>query len=540
MKVNYIYHFLNCFSKGCFFSLKKCWNMNKKITCLMFSLMLLSFSFSTIGGVKLSGHRSVNHENHENVNWWPMFKHDNSGSSYSPSDAPGKPNKLWVKNFDDINGGNLYSPVIAGYKIFLGVWNQGIYCLNSSNGSLNWYYPTDFVVCFSPAVKNDRLYVVGSKNWMGKVFCIDTKEGGLFWEKRINRSIKTSILLYNEKTYFGAGSYLYCLNGNTGDVLWVFKTDSDVESTPMSYDGRIYFGSNDFNIYCLNAENGGLIWKYKTAGEIKSSPTIFNSRIYIGSFDNKVYCLDAYSGEKKWEFSTGDDVLSSPAAAYEKIYVGSFDTFLYCLPYKDPDQSGLIEPDELIWKCQPGKGYSDAVGSITVTPAVADGKIYIGDVPSCSSTFACLNAENGRVIWRKTLSLLSSPVIADNCLFICSRSSGGGLKIHVFKHINSPPSTPRCPTGKMLVTSDKNYTYYAKTFDSDNDKIFYRFNWGDGTQSDWLGPFNPGVICVCDHSWKNSFLCLLKVKAKDEQGAESSWSTPLLVINIGYLFHISF
>ena len=375
--------------------------MNKKITCLMFSVMLLSFSFSTIGGVKLSGHRSVNHENHENVNWWPMFKHDNSGSSYSPSDAPGKPNKLWVKNFDDINGGNLYSPVIAGYKIFLGVWNQGIYCLNSSNGSLNWYYPTDFVVCFSPAVKNDRLYVVGSKNWMGKVFCIDTKEGGLFWEKRINRSIKTSILLYNEKTYFGAGSYLYCLNGNTGDVLWVFKTDSDVESTPMSYDGRIYFGSNDFNIYCLNAENG-------------------------------------------------------------------------------------------------------------------------------------------RVIWRKTLSLLSSPVIADNCLFICSRSSGGGLKIHVFKHINSPPSTPRCPTGKMLVTSDKNYTYYAKTFDSDNDKIFYRFNWGDGTQSDWLGPFNPGVICVCDHSWKNSFLCLLKVKAKDEQGAESSWSTPLLVINIGYLFHISF
>ena len=52
------------------------------------------------------------------------------------------------------------------------------------------------------------------------------------------------------------------------------------------------------------------------------------------------------------------------------------------------------------------------------------------------------------------------------------------------------------------------------------------WDWGDGSTSAWLGPYNSGSQINTTHTWtvKSSSV---KIKAKDPFGLESPWSDPL-------------
>jgi hypothetical protein len=66
--------------------------------------------------------------------------------------------------------------------------------------------------------------------------------------------------------------------------------------------------------------------------------------------------------------------------------------------------------------------------------------------------------------------------------------------------------------------------------DPDGDDILYMFDWGDGTNSGWLGPYASGITITASHKWTSSGIYLVKVKAKDIYGSESGWSDSLTVI----------
>jgi hypothetical protein len=65
------------------------------------------------------------------------------------------------------------------------------------------------------------------------------------------------------------------------------------------------------------------------------------------------------------------------------------------------------------------------------------------------------------------------------------------------------------------------------------------WDWGDGTTSEWLGPFNSGVTMSVNHSWSTKGTYQIRAKAKDTNGAESNWSDPFSVTmpqNNNYMF----
>jgi len=93
---------------------------------------------------------------------------------------------------------------------------------------------------------------------------------------------------------------------------------------------------------------------------------------------------------------------------------------------------------------------------------------------------------------------------------------------------NSPPNKPNTPTGPPSGKPGTVYTYSTSTTDPNGDQVFYQWDWGDGTTSTWLGPYNSGTTINTTHTWgKGSYS--IKVKAKDSNGAESAWSDPLTV-----------
>jgi len=93
--------------------------------------------------------------------------------------------------------------------------------------------------------------------------------------------------------------------------------------------------------------------------------------------------------------------------------------------------------------------------------------------------------------------------------------------------LNQKPLTPERPSGSASGRPNIEYSYSSNTIDPQGDNIFYLFNWGDGNDSGWIGPFSSGETCEATYSWENQGNYGIKVKAKDIFGSESYWSDPL-------------
>ena len=93
---------------------------------------------------------------------------------------------------------------------------------------------------------------------------------------------------------------------------------------------------------------------------------------------------------------------------------------------------------------------------------------------------------------------------------------------------NHPPDTPQRPSGTTNGRAGKVYTYTTYTNDPDEDQVYYKWEWGDGTYSGWLGPHDSGEMSTATNSWSEGSYSI-RVKAKDDFDYESDWSEPLIV-----------
>ena len=94
---------------------------------------------------------------------------------------------------------------------------------------------------------------------------------------------------------------------------------------------------------------------------------------------------------------------------------------------------------------------------------------------------------------------------------------------------NNPPQKPSIPTGENSGKIEVEYTYITSTIDEDNNLLLFKWSWGDGTTSEWMGPYASNETCEAVHSWTEQNNYEIKVKARDEYGLESEWSDPLPV-----------
>lgn len=90
--------------------------------------------------------------------------------------------------------------------------------------------------------------------------------------------------------------------------------------------------------------------------------------------------------------------------------------------------------------------------------------------------------------------------------------------------IDNPPNTPTL-TGTINGKIGQQYMFTVTTTDIDMDPLFYWIDWGDGTNTGWLGAFPPGFIVHTNHSWAKKGTYQVKAKAKDIFNMESSWVT---------------
>ncbi|MFC1497596.1 PQQ-binding-like beta-propeller repeat protein, partial [Verrucomicrobiota bacterium] len=134
--------------------------------------------------------------------------------------------------------------------------------------------------------------------------------------------------------------------------------------------------------------------------------TIGNGMVYFGSStDHKIYALDLKTGEERWAFFTEGPVRFAPVFKGKHVYSVSDDGYLYCLN---------ADTGKLIWKFRGGPSDRKLIGNehmISLWPArsgviIENDKIYFAaGMWSREAVFIyCLNASDGKVIWRNDTS----------------------------------------------------------------------------------------------------------------------------------------
>jgi hypothetical protein len=109
----------------------------------------------------------------------------------------------------------------------------------------------------------------------------------------------------------------------------------------------------------------------------------------------------------------------------------------------------------------------------------------------------------------------------------------GSLYVFVKKPENHPPEPPTITgpaKGKIKIAVEYNFT----TTDPEGDEVSYFIEWGDGTNSSWVGPYLSGDIIKQSHTWTKKGSYTIRAKAKDIYGNESGWGTLTVTMPLSY------
>jgi len=95
---------------------------------------------------------------------------------------------------------------------------------------------------------------------------------------------------------------------------------------------------------------------------------------------------------------------------------------------------------------------------------------------------------------------------------------------------NEPPLSPVKPDGPTFIELGTAYVYSSSAVDPDGDQVRLRFDWGDGSFSNWTGFVVSNTSVAASHAWENASTYAIRVIAQDTNGSNSSWSDPLTVV----------
>jgi outer membrane protein assembly factor BamB len=449
---------------------------------------------------------------------WPMFHHDARHTGRSQYGASGNWYKVkWKFPMGDLS---ISSPAIdENGTIYIGAedFQKSFFAINL-NGTEKWHVGVEQFIMSSPAIGSDNIIYVGSND--GGLYAF-YPNGTEKWRVSIGASwVTSSPVIGNDGTIYASsvGSNRLCAVNPNGTIKWFFNAQDSVFCDPaIGDDGTIYTGSNDGYEYAVNP-NGTLRWKYYTGGQDGPATTTIgdDGTIYVGGTSGELYAFYP-DGTLYWKINTGW-ISSTPAIGTDgSIYVGDQDNNrIYC-----------IAPDGTMnW-------YYTTGGEIISSPAIDKyGIIYCGSVDG----YLYVLNPNGTLRWafNTGFAIESSPVIGeDGTIYI----EGGQVflsYLHALQIIND--QHPLIPTinGPNSGKANQNYNYSIVSTDPEGNNISYYVDWGDGSNTDWLGPFNSGYELTVNHTWNKRGTYTIKAKAMDNYSAESGWGTLSVTMPLSY------
>jgi opacity protein-like surface antigen len=375
--------------------------------------------------------------------------------------------------------------------------------------------------------------------------------------------------------------------GSGGDDIWVIKTDASGNIVwQKTFGGRnqdhcnaiLQLPSGDYVLigdWDLGGTSDLCVMKLDSAGNQLWMKVYSNEHFGFGhsiqmTSDGGFILLggiDLYGDSDMWLMKTD----ANGTMIWEKTFgertpeIGTTviqtldDSFLlggWILPADFNKSILLIKTDSegnSVWekKINAGHAKEQYTNTLGVDETTDGGYIVAGEKIESNDKDAWLlkTDVNGNMLWDMTIGGVSDEYscgveqIDDEHVIVVGSTKSydvGGYDMWLIKVSQGngtfPPLKPTI-NGPISGKVNNEYPYTSSTTDPEGNQVFYWFDWADGTNSGWLGPYNSGEECSAFHTWTLKGNYEIKVKAKDIYGAESSWSEPL-PITMPYSYHL--
>jgi outer membrane protein assembly factor BamB len=174
----------------------------------------------------------------------------------------------------------------------------------------------------------------------------------------------------------------------------------------------------------MRASDGAVRWTYKAGGAVKGALALDDEgRLIFGDYNGQVTAIRRTDGKQLWKTGTSGgsfglksgNFYATPAIAYGRVYLGNTDGFVY---------SFAASSGKLAWRHKTG-GY--VYSSPAVSP-VLGGTVYAG---SYDGKLYAFDARSGKVRWthRSGGKISGGPVVVGDLVFFSnlSRKSTGAV-----------------------------------------------------------------------------------------------------------------
>lgn len=303
------------------------------------------------------------------------------------------------------------------------------------------------------------------------------------------------------------GEYFYAPEWNSA-VIYKFDKDGDFVKSfsipgvtglrDLTFDGQYVYGGNGAGLF---------LWQMDFTAEtlVATLPFPVAARSCAYDADNDAFWVNVWSSDLMLIDRDGTILNTIPGP--ESLYGSAWDGISQVAGYNGPflwvftgtssGMDGIIKQYDIASKSLTGVQHNVAQD---LGAGIAGGLFFTTDYEQGYATL-------GGVLQG------TSPI--DDYLF--------GYEIAT---TNEPPQTPDAPSGPTEGLTNVEYSFTAQTTDPEDEDIYYWFNWGDGTNSGWLGPYASGATVTATNIWTEAGEFDITVKAKDENGHQSGVSDP--------------
>ena len=123
------------------------------------------------------------------------------------------------------------------------------------------------------------------------------------------------------------------------------------------------------------------------------------------------------------------------------------------------------------------------------------------------------------------------PITVVNCTKVCAEDPN-----------NNPPFVPDLTTtNPSQIPIGMACPVKIIPYDQDGNPMYLWIDWGDGTDTGWIGPYPSDKEATVNHTWTEKGTYIIKAKAEDIYGAEGPWGNLTVTVprNIAFNFNFS-
>lgn len=306
--------------------------------------------------------------------------------------------------------------LLGGNKIYIATVDEdfpcscGVYCLDSTDGSIIWSYKTKNSVKNKLVLSDGKLV---AQDCSGNIYCLDAEKGNEIWKTTVamGSSLNTSsgICISDGMVYTGCAAAITALDISTGEKVWETIRNRG-EASPAEFiitGNKLIVSSHWDSLTALDKATGKKLWENKD-GDLRfrsSTPTVIDENTLLAADSNAIMIIDSNTGKitnkttlEEYNFSTSAQPVINGNTAY--------------IPTAN---KGILAYDlssyKVIWETETGKSLiytapytSGSSQTIEPTPILVDNSLIFG---ASDGILYRISTENGEI--EKT-TVIGAPV----------------------------------------------------------------------------------------------------------------------------------